>query len=122
MVKKSTLSCPQCLHQNSSDAIKCSLCDWSLESKQLDETRMPEETGKELDPDRTIAPDLATLDKNDPDLTQAPLAKNSHSSSTKHSVSEKQTFLLAGDLAHFEIHKILGQGGMGAVYHAKLAV
>ncbi len=121
MVNKSISNCPQCLHQNSIDVSKCSLCDWPLISQELDETRMPEAHG--VDPNMTTAPNTASSESIDPDLTQAPMANNpatgQNSTSPGLSIAEKQTFHLAGDLAHFEIHEILGQGGMGAVYHAK---
>jgi len=119
MVKKSNLSCPQCHHQNSLDAIKCSLCDWSLMQKQLDETQISEEAVFENDPNRTILPDFDSSNDLESDLTQAPKPQNTYSTSPNLSIAEKKTFHFAGDLAHFEIHEILGQGGMGAVYHAK---
>ena len=43
MIIKSKLSCPKCLHENPSDAFKCSLCDCSLQTKDSDETCLPEE-------------------------------------------------------------------------------
>ncbi len=119
MNKNSDLPCPQCLHQNSLTAIKCSLCDWPLNTDISDETRMPEDLQEKVDPDMTTAPYLGTASGVDPDQTQAPISENINPTKSIHSVSEKQTFYLAGNLAHFEIHKILGQGGMGAVYHAK---
>ena len=115
MSKTPILSCPQCLHQNTSDAMKCSLCDWQLS----EDTRIPDETKFEIDPNMTTVPNVTSSTVDDPDQTQAPLSEEIKPTQSKYSISEKQTFHLAGDLAHFEIRKILGQGGMGAVYHAK---
>ncbi len=114
MPDKLNLQCPQCLHQNNEDSLKCSLCDWQLRQPQLDETR-----AVSVDPDVTVAPN--TFDKGDidPDLTQAPQPTYSNTTNINRSLAEKQTFHLAGNLAHFEVHEILGQGGMGAVYHAR---
>jgi serine/threonine-protein kinase len=114
MPNKSNALCPQCLHQNSIDSLKCSLCDWQLIQPQLEETR-----AASVDPDVTIAPATFNRSGVDPDLTQAPLSVNPNATNINHSLAEKQTFHLAGDLAHFEVHEILGQGGMGAVYHAR---
>ncbi|WP_154223422.1 serine/threonine-protein kinase [Marinicella rhabdoformis] len=124
MDQNSKLSCPQCLHQNSKGTTHCDLCDWPLNQNdevqtvapqnissrntpsheicpksEADETVAPMNHGKQSDPNQTVAPDVL--------------------SAQKKTLQQKNTFHLAGDLAHFEIHEILGQGGMGAVYHAK---
>ncbi len=111
MGSQTNLPCPQCLHPNALDALKCSLCDWSLDAKQAEETLMVDRS--DIDPDQTMAPG-SVAGNTDPNLTIAPdiLAQS------QVSAGEKHTFHLAGDLAHFEILEILGQGGMGAVYHA----
>ncbi len=114
MLNQSHIQCPQCLHQNSIDSLRCSLCDWELVRIQLDETR-----AVSTDPDMTVAPNAFNQDDIDSELTQAPPFVGSHSTNINRSLAEKQTFHLAGDLAHFEVHEILGQGGMGAVYHAR---
>jgi|GEM_PF-467931 len=125
MVNKTEVHCPQCLHHNTVDAVQCSLCDWPLSAQQIDPTVVPESAATLESVDLTLPPDhmnktkdegltIAPVDA-DPDLTIAPkvLAEQ------KKSVIETRTMSLAGDLAHFEILEILGQGGMGAVYHAK---
>ncbi|MFK8012657.1 MAG: protein kinase [Marinicellaceae bacterium] len=121
MVQNIKNSCPQCLHHNPDDALKCSLCDFPLKDLDLDldKTRLPD-TENHTDANDLTIQSNATLTSIDPDLTQAPDdIKLFTADNTKHTVNEKQTFHLAGDLAHFEIHEVLGEGGMGAVYHAK---
>ncbi|WP_180236507.1 serine/threonine-protein kinase [Marinicella litoralis] len=73
---------------------------------------MPNKTGHDLN--QTMAPGFDVTTEHDLDLTIAP----ARLAEQKQSVLETHTFNLAGDLAHFEIKEILGQGGMGAVYHA----
>ena len=107
MAKKTNQSCPQCFHINSQEVLKCSLCGWLLKQEQLDRTRISELTKSDSDSNITI-----TVDH---DLTINPKPN----SAQMHSAREARTFNLAGNLAHFEIYKIIGKGGMGAVYHAK---
>lgn len=104
------------MHHNPLNARVCELCEWTIGDESTDETQCAVDPPKPPDNDVTIAP------KNhnepglpDPDATVAPnsLVANPVKS------EEQRTFHLAGDLAHFEIIEILGQGGMGAVYHAK---
>jgi serine/threonine protein kinase/tetratricopeptide (TPR) repeat protein len=108
--------CPQCLHRNPMNAPICELCDWSMGDETTEETHCPNPSKNSPASDVTIAPDhLNKPTTTDPNLTVAP--SNLMAKSIKS--EEQRTFHLAGDLAHFEIIEILGQGGMGAVYHAK---
>ncbi len=113
MNQNAQLICPQCLHQNSKSAVQCQLCDFPLNQDKSDETIAPQNTHSSQHPDATIAPDYSQ--RPEPDLTVAPEVLTRQKQANK----DKHTFHLAGDLAHFEIQEILGQGGMGAVYHAK---
>ncbi len=115
MNKKNKLSCPQCFHDNAVDAVQCALCDWPLQGLSMDETQLPEAVTAAADPDRTVAPDQGVMRPSDPDQTVAPASM----ATTHPTAGQQHTFHLAGDLAHFEVLEILGQGGMGAVYHAK---
>ncbi len=115
MANKTNLTCPQCLHHNTADALQCSLCDWPLTQHQGDETVLPNPDSSMEVIDQTIAPDVCSTDQADSDLTIAPTVLVGR----KKSAVETHTFNLAGDLAQFEIQEIIGQGGMGAVYHAK---
>jgi serine/threonine-protein kinase len=80
---------------------------------------MPKQATNDVDMNATIAPNFDSHESQGPNQTQVPLSEPIQSTKSKHTISEKQTFYFAGNLAHFEIHEILGQGGMGAVYHAK---
>ncbi len=86
--------CPQCRHQNLSDAICCSLCDWALA-----------EVGVNI----TIAPGADSI------VTIAPTAD--HAATIEQ--SDGSAYEQNDHLAQFKISEILGQGGMGAVYRAK---
>ncbi len=113
MDQKNHLICPQCLHQNGKGATHCQLCDTPLDQPIGDETIAPQNPPSNQHPDATIAPGLPQ--KPDPDVTVAPEILAQQKKANK----DQMTFQLAGDLAQFEVLEILGQGGMGAVYHAK---
>ncbi len=111
--------CPQCFYQNSLEALKCGLCDWTLADAGLDDTCISESIQTDFEPNLTIAPNIDLSTTPDPNLTIAPDMAEQALISQNQPHSDAHTFHLAGNLAHFEIHEILGQGGMGAVYHAK---
>ncbi len=115
MVNQTTITCPQCLNENPANSSKCELCDWPLSDDPGEATIMPKLAP---DPDQTIAPEMmaGSLDRNETDPLQTVAPDQQFTDS--HSIAEKHAFHLAGDLAHFEVLEIIGQGGMGAVYHA----
>ena len=107
--------CPQCLHHNPTDASSCELCDWPIGKVSTNENPLPNLNTDIDDSNATIAPDSLNSRTADSDVTVAPTGQ----ADKQAKIAEQHTFHLAGDLAHFEIIEILGQGGMGAVYHAK---
>ena len=106
--------CPQCHHHNEAQATVCELCDWPL-TLGSEETQVPALNAHKLDLDQTIDPNAISDENVDPDLTIAPAVLRAEKSQVK----QQKTFKLAGDLSQFEVIKVLGQGGMGMVYHAK---
>ena len=136
------LTCPQCLHLNEKNSQRCHLCDWPLgevnkgvndesPNELSDKTVAPNRSQLDSDPNQTIAPDSLRPSthqqtkksqqdsQQDSQLDSGKTVAPEVLTAQKKARHEKNTFHLAGDLAHFEIHEILGQGGMGAVYHAK---
>ncbi|MEZ5473181.1 MAG: protein kinase [Marinicella sp.] len=104
--------CPQCHHQNPVLAQSCELCEWKLhgENEQTQIINSVELVdGKTIDPNHPVNNTVDPLATVDPSILDA----------QKKQGLDNKTFNLAGDLAHFEVLKILGQGGMGMVYHAK---
>ena len=107
------ISCPQCHHHNPVNALVCELCEWTLVAGKSENpvTQAP----PVLDPDMTVDPNAITQENHDPQVTVAPAVL----AAKKQQATDEKTFHLAGDLSHFEVLKVLGQGGMGMVYHAK---
>ena len=112
MNQPTPITCPQCHHQNNSNASHCELCEWPLVNEHLEATELATAT---IDPCATIDPNATTLENLDPNVTVAP----ENFEPTPTTASESNTFSFAGDLSHFEVLEVLGQGGMGMVYHAK---
>jgi serine/threonine-protein kinase len=110
MGQQKQISCPQCAHINLITSPNCGLCDWPLALSSFDETKVLDTN----DPNLTLAPGMTPVENHQ---TQQHASNSTYNS--PRTTAEKQTFHLAGDLAHFEVHEILGRGGMGAVYHAK---
>ncbi len=108
--------CPQCLHQNEPQAHSCELCEWPLtQSTEVTQAPTTAEAITQRATDLTVDPNATTQEFIDPNLTVAPEVLAAEKSQAK----RQQSFQLAGDLAHFEVLDVLGQGGMGMVYHAK---
>ncbi|MCX7553392.1 protein kinase [Marinicella sp. S1101] len=107
------LSCPQCHHHNPIDTKACELCEWKLVA--ADDETLKTQAPSSVDLNQTIDPNAITQENHDPQVTVAPAVL----AAKKQQASDEKTFHLAGDLSHFEVLKVLGQGGMGMVYHAK---
>lgn len=95
MGNKTNLVCPQCSHINPSSSINCQKCNWQLINGQLDKTK------------------YLSIENNASDFTiNAQEAKQSKS-------SEFEQIKLMNQLDDFDIHQVLGKGGMGTVYRAR---
>ncbi|MFK8011299.1 MAG: protein kinase [Marinicellaceae bacterium] len=88
------LICPQCSHINPSSSSNCQTCNWQLINEQIDQTK------------------YVSFEKFEAEFTiNAQQVKQNKS-------SEFEQVKLINHLNDFDIHQVLGKGGMGTVYQA----
>jgi serine/threonine protein kinase/Flp pilus assembly protein TadD len=109
-----SLKCPQCFGQVSEGDVYCRFCHWPLtdnlgDANQILDTTAVEATIVNTNPEQAIAQQQ---------YTQSPQAVNETLTSADQQNRADTSFHLTGELAHFEVCEILGQGSMGAVYRA----
>ena len=104
--------CPHCKHINSKDALFCELCGWVLATEG---TTLTVSSGSTSNSNQIIDITLAGQREGTDDdtlLVDATPPEYSGPNRRSNSLENDAT-------AHFKINKVLGQGGMGAVYRAK---
>jgi serine/threonine-protein kinase len=113
MISEDRQECSQCRHLNSSDSVICVLCGWSLAQEGMTLTYHPDITPSsngEMTENVASQNSPHIDDRRFSDVTIAPDVD---------SANIKSKMAKVDGMAHFKINKVLGQGGMGAVYRAE---
>ena len=91
--------CPQCLFQNEVEIRNCQLCDWQLISED-EYTKTTFENYENLHTKNNSFP-LSLAEQAEMFVLEQSIVPDTFNSA---------------ELAHFQVHEVLGQGGMGAVF------
>ena len=106
------LACPKCLFESSTETQKCEFCGWQLLDEDGNQTIFEgfplEQLGHTEGTDTSFEEQITQI---------TPYSQSNIPTFQRHS-DGSHSFNLTGELAHFEVQKVVGKGGMGAVYRA----